>query len=965
MADADDKGCALAEPATVRFRASVILALGAPPNAACVASWVAQTCPADDFEIVVVAPTASMTKDVEALRALLRPHDRLVLPAADASRSLYDVGVAASSGHRVVLTHDRMVADPSCIEASLNSVDAFGIEAATLRWGMVSRRGAARFDELASEQLVRDWNRIDVVSRVRAGGFIITRSAYDAAGGWDGRYGLYGESLLAARLHRDGVDVQLIGSKPLVRSVATCTMRGIAEEARRRVRGECDFVADRTDPRLANRYSLVQAQLASTSVPTADIRELEERIACHRAVVGQPASAAAGSSSARDLGARPAEETHRTRTVLGGFGDRVANRIQRAAARMRFRLLWSESARLRAFGDFRQLSEQRCRRSASRHMAKGFSTVLDSQNDTSNDFDVHDLGHLGMFELDRGVPFRWSTPVATHRLALGVGDWALHFDTGAIRGAADGLEVDFYWNGQPVPAERVSRNTSWLSVRVTADGTRTADWITTVVAPLERGDESSDNRRLGLPLRRIRVEVVHADTAAPVCPVSEPRPLSHLPTKTKVLLVNTSDLGGGAEIVATSLHRGYRNCGLDSWLVVGDKKTNGDGSIISMFASPLVDYAPVQTLRSQITTRARRAVGDRLGIEDFEWPQTALLAGMTGAPPDVLHLHNLHGGYFDLRQLPELTHARPTFLTLHDEWSYTGHCAYSVDCDRWERNCGSCPALESPPAVTRDATRFNLGRKAGIYERSRLFVGAPSAWLARRAERSVLAPAIVESRVIPNGIDLDVFRPGSRTAARARLGLPAEGFVAAFAASAGSETSYKGFETLRASFGRLGALGGPEIHLVAAGREQPAEHRGRLTIHHLPRLAPDDMAQLYRASDVYVHAARAETQGLVLLEAMACGTPVVATNVGGAAEAVTDGEHGLLVAAGNHDAFADAVERLMGDTQLRMRLGRAAVTRAHRDFDERVMVRRYLDWFDDVLHVVPPSTLVPQKVDHR
>ena len=69
-------------------------------------------------------------------------------------------------------------------------------------------------------------------------------------------------------------------------------------------------------------------------------------------------------------------------------------------------------------------------------MAKGFSTVLDSQNDTSNDFDVHDLGHLGMFELDRGVPFRWSTPVATHRLALGVGDWALHFDTGAIRGAA-------------------------------------------------------------------------------------------------------------------------------------------------------------------------------------------------------------------------------------------------------------------------------------------------------------------------------------------------------------------------------------------------------------------------------------------------------------------------------------------------------------------------------------------------
>ena len=54
-------------------------------------------------------------------------------------------------------------------------------------------------------------------------------------------------------------------------------------------------------------------------------------------------------------------------------------------------------------------------------------------------------------------------------------------------------------------------------------------------------------------------------------------------------------------------------------------------------------------------------------------------------PPDVLHLHNLHGGYFDLRVLPELSARQPTVVTMHDEWLYTGHCAYTLDSERWLR----------------------------------------------------------------------------------------------------------------------------------------------------------------------------------------------------------------------------------------------------------------------------------------
>ena len=77
------------------------------------------------------------------------------------------------------------------------------------------------------------------------------------------------------------------------------------------------------------------------------------------------------------------------------------------------------------------------------------------------------------------------------------------------------------------------------------------------------------------------------------------------------------------------------------------------------------------------------------------------LLELPAKPPDVLHLHNLHGGYFDLRVLPELSAHQPTVVTMHDEWLYTGHCAYTLDSERWLEGCGSCPHLDSYPAARR------------------------------------------------------------------------------------------------------------------------------------------------------------------------------------------------------------------------------------------------------------------------
>jgi glycosyltransferase involved in cell wall biosynthesis len=94
----------------------------------------------------------------------------------------------------------------------------------------------------------------------------------------------------------------------------------------------------------------------------------------------------------------------------------------------------------------------------------------------------------------------------------------------------------------------------------------------------------------------------------------------------------------------------------------------------------------------------------RLGREDFHFPGTWCLLNLPPKRPDIVHCHNLHGGYFDLRVLPWLSREVPVVLTLHDAWLLSDHCAHSFDCEKWKESCGSCPDLTIPPSIRRDAT---------------------------------------------------------------------------------------------------------------------------------------------------------------------------------------------------------------------------------------------------------------------
>jgi glycosyltransferase involved in cell wall biosynthesis len=108
------------------------------------------------------------------------------------------------------------------------------------------------------------------------------------------------------------------------------------------------------------------------------------------------------------------------------------------------------------------------------------------------------------------------------------------------------------------------------------------------------------------------------------------------------------------------------------------------------------------------------------------------------------------------------------------------------------------------------------------------------------------------------------------------------------------------------------------------------------------------LATYYQAADVVLHAAHADNFPCVILEALACGTPVIATAVGGIPEEIDDGVTGWLVPKGDARAMARRVLEIAADPDLVRAMTAAASSRARREFAIDLQVSRYLDWFDEL-----------------
>jgi phosphatidyl-myo-inositol dimannoside synthase len=210
--------------------------------------------------------------------------------------------------------------------------------------------------------------------------------------------------------------------------------------------------------------------------------------------------------------------------------------------------------------------------------------------------------------------------------------------------------------------------------------------------------------------------------------------------------------------------------------------------------------------------------------------------------------------------------------------------------------------------------------------------------------------------IVPPGVDVERFRPldaGEIAAARARFGLPVDGEVVV---SISRLVPRKGFDTAIRAAARLRARH-PDLVLAIAGGGRDDARLRRLAaeldapVRFLGRVAHDDLPLLYGCADVFTMLCRnrwagleQEGFGIVFVEAAACGVPQVAGDSGGAAEAVADGETGIVVHdPDDHVAASDAIHDLLADPQRRAEMGRASRRRAESEFAYDVLAARLGD----------------------
>lgn len=412
-----------------------------------------------------------------------------------------------------------------------------------------------------------------------------------------------------------------------------------------------------------------------------------------------------------------------------------------------------------------------------------------------------------------------------------------------------------------------------------------------------------------------------------------------------ILLINKSDGTSGAMRASYDLRIAAKRLGHKAWQAVGQKFGNMDNTLLLDNES----HGFIQKLFRRIS----RIFKQQFGLEDFSFPGIHRLPASFSENIDIVNCHNLHDQYFDLRILPKLSRRKPVLLTLHDAWLLSGHCAYSIDCERWKTGCGKCPYLRLYPAVQRDATAYNWRKKRDIFLQSRLYVTTASQLLMDKALASMLAPAIISSKVIPTGVDSNIYCPAeaSKSAIREKLILPPDAFVAIFAAKTAKTNPYKDFDTIHKAMRILAAQKiSSKLFLLVLGDHGDEEHLGNVTIRYQPfEVSQKNVAEYYQAADCYAHAAKADTFPYVVLEAMACALPVVATAVGGIPEQVRENQTGFLTPAGDAAALAERVKLLMEQPHLRKQLGATALKEARTRFDLNSQTSAYFNWMENIL----------------
>lgn len=336
-----------------------------------------------------------------------------------------------------------------------------------------------------------------------------------------------------------------------------------------------------------------------------------------------------------------------------------------------------------------------------------------------------------------------------------------------------------------------------------------------------------------------------------------------------ILFLNTTYLCGGAEKVTNQIFDGMRARGHNVYEIVSyhkrpEKLKEGMSVLYGGKGGLILNRLQTKNHSNESIRipHSRRQILKFIKEKDIE----------------VVHLHNAHGNFLGIDDIRAVSELCPIVWTLHDFWAVTGHCTYPTGCpDLWLEGCRSCPQLGNYPPLRKDHSAKLYKAKEHAFQNPRIHYAVPSLWMERQVRSSLLSGQDI--RCIPNSLNIDQWTAYDKQKLREKYQLPGRKKILAFVA-ADPQKKLKGMDLLLSA---LSELPDPENYLLLiAGKEgglDDIEKRGFASRHFGYITDQKTMNEFYALADLLVNPSTYETFGLVNIEAMASGTPVIAFSV--------------------------------------------------------------------------------------
>jgi glycosyltransferase involved in cell wall biosynthesis len=418
----------------------------------------------------------------------------------------------------------------------------------------------------------------------------------------------------------------------------------------------------------------------------------------------------------------------------------------------------------------------------------------------------------------------------------------------------------------------------------------------------------------------------------------------------KITIINTSDCIGGAAIAARRLVLALRKFNIPATMLVREKGTRLD-FVISTTNSPVKRWLNFYCFASErflfFIREKSKSVRFLFSLANTGEDVSKHLS-VTNA--DILHLHWINQGFLSLRSIKKISKLqKPVVWTLHDMWPFTGGCHHSGDCNRYKVSCGNCPFLKFP---SENDLSNKVWRKKNItFGKISPAIVTCSEWLKNKAIESSLFSKFYIS-AIPNPINTEVFRPFSKSDMKEKFGFVEQRKYLLFSA-VNVNNHFKGFSFFIDALNILFEKENPlrdALKIVILGRssEQTLKQLpfNYIVMHNIEN--ENEMCELYNAVDVYITSSLQENLPNTIMESFACGTPVVAFNIGGIPEMIEHKQNGYLAGYRSASDLANGLKWILYEADYNV-LSMNARNKAVMCYSEKVVAEKYAALYNELL----------------